>query len=302
MNNFAGFPLCNDLSKLDADIAIVGIPYGTPYDIHDPAHSLNAPAAIRQESVRFPEDPIAWDFDLGTSLRDLCKERVVDCGDLPGSQEDPEGNKKESKLTIQKILNAGAVPVVLGGDDSIPIPVLRAYKGQEPFHLLQLDAHIDWRNEVKGITDGYSSTMRRASELSWIKGIVQVGIRAVGSARKEEQQAALEYGARLITARQFQQIGLTAVTECLPASSRCFITIDLDVLDPSVMPATGALTPGGLYYQEIIDLIQVIARRTRVVGVCVIGLVPNDDVNRIGAITAMRIIWNVIGALALNIS
>ena len=59
-------------------------------------------------------------------------------------------------------------------------------KNEEPFFVLQLDAHIDWRDEVKGVRDGYSSTMRRASEMPWVKGIIQVGARGVGSARREE--------------------------------------------------------------------------------------------------------------------
>jgi agmatinase len=68
------------------------------------------------------------------------------------------------------VLKAGALPVVLGGDDSIPIPVLAAFRtGRALLYILQLDAHIDWRDEVKGVGDGYSSTMRRASEMPWVK-------------------------------------------------------------------------------------------------------------------------------------
>ncbi|MCD6355711.1 MAG: arginase family protein, partial [Anaerolineaceae bacterium] len=181
-HSFAGFPVCRDLDQLDADIALLGIPYGSPYENQKPPHSLMAPAAIRRESLRYEEDPIAWDFDLGGTLQNLCGGRVVDCGDLAGSQKDPEGNRRTVERTIRKILEKNAVPVVLGGDDSIPIPVLRAYEWREPFQILQLDAHIDWRDEVHGVRNGYSSTMRRASEMPWVKGIVQVGMRAAHSA------------------------------------------------------------------------------------------------------------------------
>ena len=301
-STFADFAPCSDLEKLVADIVIIGIPYGVPYDASKPPDSLNAPAAIRRESVQYPDDPVAWDFDLGGTLLGASGARVVDCGDLPGSQDDPLRNQRLTTAEIQKILAGGAIPLVLGGDDSIPIPVLRAFEKEEPFYVLQLDAHIDWRDHVNGIREGYSSTMRRASEMPWIKGITQVGMRAVGSAREEEVLAARNYGANLVSSSVVRRAGVEAALEYLPFGSRCFITIDLDVLDPMVMPATGALTPGGLEYLEVIALLQAAFQSTQVVGVCIVSLVPEMDVNNIGAITAMRIAWNLIGSIARKLT
>ena len=300
-STFAGFTFCTALEKLSADIAIIGIPYGVPYEASKPPDSLNAPAAIRRESSQYPDDLVAWDFDLDGTLLGSTGARVVDCGDLRGSQSEPLENQKSAAAAIQKILASGAIPLVLGGDDSIPIPVLIAYEGKEPFYILQLDAHIDWRDHVNGIRDGYSSTMRRASEMPFVKGITQVGMRAVGSAREEEVLAARSYGANLINASVIRSEGIAAAIAFLPEDSRCFITIDLDVLDPMVMPATGALTPGGLEYLEVIDLIQAVVQRTHVVGVCIVSLVPEMDINNIGAITAMRIVWNLIGSISRNL-
>jgi len=301
-STFAGFPFCADLEKLIADIAVIGIPYGVPYDAAKQPDSLNAPAAIRRESVQYPDDPVAWDFDLGGTLLGATGARVIDCGDLPGSQSEPLENQRTATAAIKKILAVGAIPLVLGGDDSIPIPVLRAYKNEEPFYILQLDAHIDWRDHVNGIREGYSSTMRRVSEMPWVKGITQVGMRAVGSAREEEVQAAQSYGANLVSSIVVRRDGVEAALEYLPFGSRCFITIDLDVLDPMAMPATGALTPGGLEYLEVIALIQAAFQSTLVVGVCIVSLVPEIDVNNIGTITAMRIAWNLIGSIARKLT
>lgn len=294
---FAGFPACNNISKIDADIALIGVPFGTPYPLEKP-HSHDAPAVIRRESVRYPDDPVAWDFDLGGTLLGNSGARVVDCGDLPGSQEDPEGNRRAARAAVAAILAAGAVPVVLGGDDSIPISVMRSYEGQEPFHVLQMDAHIDWRDDVGGVRDGYSSTMRRASELPWVEKIIQVGMRGVGSAREEEHKAARAYGAELITSYTVMEEGVAFALKHLPEGSRCLITIDFDILDPAVMPAVGAPTPGGLGFRELIEIIHVAARRTQVVGVCLVEFVPERDMHNLGAVAAMRVAWNVIGALA----
>jgi agmatinase len=297
-STFAGFPFCSDLDELTAEMAVIGIPFGVPYDASQPPDSLNAPAAIRRESAQYPDDPVAWDFDLGGTLLDGTDARVVDCGNLPGSQIEPQQNQRSAVTAIRKILAAGAIPLVLGGDDSIPIPVLRAYEGCEPFYILQLDAHIDWRDHVNGISEGYSSTMRRASEMPWVKGITQVGMRAVGSAREEEIQAAHNYGANLIPASIIRRRGIDAALSYLPSGSRCFITIDLDVFDPMVMPAANSLTPGGLEYFEVIELIHAAAQNNQVVGACIVSLVPEMDMNNIGSITAMRIMWNLIGSIA----
>jgi agmatinase len=151
------------------------------------------------------------------------------------------------------------------------------------------------------VKDGYSSTMRRASEMTWIKGITQVGMRGVGSARDEEVLAARKYGANLVTSSTIKREGIEAALAFLPSGSCCFITIDLDILDPSVMPAVGAPTPGGLDFFEVISLIQAAVQKTQVVGVCLVELIPEKDVNHLGTITAMRVAWNLIGSLARNL-
>ena len=293
---FAGFPCDHELKPINAGVALVGIPYHSIYP-NETAHSAEAPAAIRRESNRYPGDPFAWDFDIGRPLAEICCGKVVDCGDLQVTPNNAVRNREIIKSAISSVINAGAIPIVLGGDDSIPIPVLAAFEQEEPFFVLQLDAHIDWRDEVKGVGDGYSSTMRRASEMPWVKGIVQVGARGVGSARREEYQAAIDYGAILITAKTFHERGIQQVLENIPKGSRCFLTIDFDVLDPSNMPAVGAPTPGGLFFQETIDLIYAVSQHTSLVGVCLVELAPEQDFNNLGVITAMRVVWNVIGAL-----
>jgi agmatinase len=301
MNNlpltFANLPYCGSLHKLEARAAVLGIPFGTPYQPDAEVHSRDAPQRIRRESVRYPDDPLAWDFDLGQPLLGDDSGSAVDCGDVTGDVRDPSGNRLAARRTVMQILNAGAVPIVLGGDDSIPIPVLRGYEDQDPFHLLQIDAHIDWRDEVDGIRDGYSSTMRRASELDYVRKIIQVGMRGVGSARSEEYRAAVDYGAELITSYQFRKEGNSCVLKHLPEGSRCFLTIDFDALDPSEMPAVGAPTPGGLLYMELIELIQAVFSRNEIVGVSLVELVPAKDTRSLGAITAMRVVWNVLGAI-----
>lgn len=112
-----------------------------------------------------------------------------------------------------------------------------------PVHLVQIDAHVDWRDEVRGSKRGYSSPMRRASELPWISGITQIGIRGTGSARAEEVKVAQEWGARIITAREVHEEGLSPIHRYLEGKGPFYLTIDADGLDPS-MPAVLGPTPG----------------------------------------------------------
>jgi agmatinase len=296
-HTFANFEYCNDLESRVVQIAILGVPYGTSYPHDTEVPCKDAPRVLREESNRYPDDPIAWDFDLGGTLLGGRSQIAVDCGDVPGEVNNPEGNRLAAQSAVRGVLKSGAIPIVLGGDDSVPIPVMRAFADQEPMHLVQIDAHIDWRDEVEGIRDGYSSTMRRASELPQVEKIVQVGMRGVGSARQEEYQAALDYSVEFVTSYQLKEEGNASVLTHLPQGSRCFLTIDFDALDPSEMPAVGGPTPGGLQYIELINLIHALAVQTKVVGVCLVELVPSKDINQLGAITAMRVVWNVIGSL-----
>lgn len=149
IETFAGLPSKTDAA---ADIVVIGIPYGTPYEQSRPGHSAGAPAAIRQAAARYAAMLDHYDFDLGGPLLGDGRIRVVDGGDVPGDPLDPPGNRERATEAAMSVIDSGAVPVVLGGDDSIPIPFLRAYRQRGPLTVIQVDAHLDWRHEVNGIT------------------------------------------------------------------------------------------------------------------------------------------------------
>ena len=143
---------------------------------------------------------------------------------------------------------------MVGGDDSVPIPFLAGLAAGGPLTVLQVDAHIDWRDERRGERLGFSSTMRRASEMAHVERIVQVGMRNFGTARAQEVQDAAAWGAHVVTAREVHHDGVGGVLEHIPRGARVAITIDLDAFDASLMPAVMAPTPGGLDYTQVTDL------------------------------------------------
>ena len=174
--SFHDFPIVNDLDNFKADIAIIGIPFGDPYSMGEASNDQsNAPTHIRRFCERALRGLDRFDFDIGGKLLNDQDIKVVDCGDVIGEAKDVSGNHLRSEQAVRKILNAGALPIILGGDHAIPIPVFRALENNGPITLIQVDAHIDWRDTFHGVTQGLSSVIRRASEMDHINEIYQIG-------------------------------------------------------------------------------------------------------------------------------
>jgi agmatinase len=284
----------------EADAAILGIPYGVPYP--DPgltAGCAEAPSAIRARSQRLARFVGNHDFDLdGPMLPPDPAYRLVDAGDVDGRPDDGPGNLDRAEAAVASLVAAGVVPIVLGGDDSIPIPVLRAYAGHGPLAVLQVDAHLDFRHEVDGVREGYSSPMRRAAELGHVEQIVQVGLRGVGSARSEDVADALAAGNQLVTARELGERGVAWLTEQLPADASVFVAFDCDGLDPAVLPAVSGASPGGLSYEQAADLLGGVAARCRVVGAAFTELIPSLDATGMSSLVVVRLLMRLVGAMA----
>ncbi len=204
---------------------------------------------------------------------------------------DNDGNRARIEARTREILASSAVPILIGGDDSVPIPFLAAFADHGPIWILQIDAHIDWRDEIHGSRYGYSSPMRRASEMPHVAGMIQVGLRSVGSARAEEIAAAERFGSRFVTARQVHAEGVGAALRHLPEGARVVITLDCDGLDPGIMPGVAARTPGGLGYTQAIDLIAGAAAKGRLVGFDLVELYPPADPTGLSA-SPRRASWS----------
>ncbi|PTM43336.1 agmatinase [Bosea sp. 124] len=289
--------LATDLDTLQADIAFLGIPYGDAYSFAEIVNDqTNMPAAMRRATDRIVRSIERYDFDLGGPLYDNRPIRTVDCGDIIGDFRDLSGHYRKAEAAIRKIRAAGAMPIVLGGDHGVPIPVLRGLDGDGPITLIQVDQHLDWRQEVNGVTTGLSSPIRRASEMAHVGEIFQIGLHGTGSARTEEVEAARAYGAHLVSSYEVHEHGMQAVLDRIPAGGRYYLTIDLDGIDPAIAPGVAGPCPGGLTFPQVRTLIHGLVGKGRVVGMDVVEITPRSDVNQITCITAGRFIVNMIGA------
>lgn len=293
---FLGLPGASFDDVGGADIVVIGAPCATPYASVGP-YCKDAPAAVRAASAMYSGIRHHHNFDLGGPML-MEGTSAVDIGDLPWDDDAHEANRAAIRHICEVVLTAGAVPVVLGGDDSIPIPVLQAYVDHAPLTVVQIDAHIDWRDEVKGERWGLSSTMRRASEMPHIDEMIQVGRRGVGSARPEDLAAAEERGVHFFSAHDVHRLGVGQVLDRIPVGGNVFVTVDVDGLDPSLIPGVIGPEPGGLTYFQAIEIIDGVAERATIVGFDVVEFVPERDVNGIGALTTFRLVAQAIGRIS----
>lgn len=297
VETFLGLPKCRDLSRMSAKMALIGADGCTPY----PAvgfYCAGGPAAIRAAAASYAANLHHVNFDLGAPILPDGAE-AVDAGDLPQDAGDAAGNRARIFGAVSQVLDRGAVPLLIGGDDSLPIPMLEAFGARDrAFHILQIDAHIDWRDEVGGERLGLSSTMRRASEMAHVAGIVQVGCRGIGSARTGDLEDALDWGVEFVPAGEAVRTGVGRAVDLIPEGAEVIICLDLDALDPSVMPAVIGRTAGGLGYWQVLELIAGVAEKARIAGFDMVEFMPERDIDGQGAMVAAQLLAAVMGIVA----
>ncbi len=283
-----------DPSLIDADFAFLGVPYGSPYGMEGVHGSAgDAPDAVRMAAHVFDyhTELDHWDFDCDGPLLPA-NAQLVDCGDAPGDPRDLEWGKREATRLVRMVVDAGALPLIVGGDDAIP-PIVASGLGTD-VHVLHIDAHVDYRDELFGVRDGYSSPIRRLRELPNIGDIVQVGLRGVGSGRAQEVQAAIADGNRLVTAVELHERGARSVFDELPDDRPWFVTIDCDGLDPSVAPGVDWPEPDGVTYGEAATFVRGLAKQGRIAAIEFTEYVPRHDVRSLTGLAIGRLLMNVI--------
>ncbi len=291
---FGKFPYTEDWDAIDAQVAVLGAPYdfGCQYR----SGSRFGPRSIREASTLFsfghsgaydPEDDITY----------LTDATIVDIGDADIIHTDTIQSHKNIEFGVRKILAAGAIPVVLGGDHSINIPCINAFDDQEPIHLVQIDAHLDFVDVRHGVKYGHGNPMRRAAEKDYVTGLSQIGIRNVSSTAKDGYDAAREMGSDILSVRQFRKLGVEAVLKRIPAGKRYYVTIDIDGFDPSIAPGTGTPSHGGFLYYEGLELLDGLAKRGQVVGVDLVEVAPDYDHAGSTSTLAAQLLLNFIGRI-----
>ncbi|EOV8089496.1 agmatinase [Providencia rettgeri] len=292
--------LVTELTNIEADIAILGMPFSSAYSAHAFTNDQSrAPQYLRDMSDRIVRHPDHYDFDIDGPLLQGRKDiKFVDCGDVIPDLSKPLGeHHQRAAEAIRQLLRAKALPIVLGGDHGITTPILQGFDEVGPVTLVHIDAHLDWREEVNGVDTGLSSPIRRASEMKHIGEIFQIGLRAQGSGRPADYQAAKDHGAHVIPAYELHEVGMQAILDRIPDNSNYYISIDADGIDPSIMPGVDGPAPGGVTYLQARSLIHGLVKKGRVVGMDIVEITPAKDIpSKLTGVTAGRFVVNLIGA------
>lgn len=290
---FGKRPLVTDWRAIDAEVAVLGAPFdcGTQWR----SGARFGPRGVREASTLFSFGHAgAYDHEDDTTYLpgDV---RIVDIGDADIVHTDTEASHANIETGVRAILEAGALPVVIGGDHSVNIPCIRAFEGQKPFHILQIDAHLDFVNERHGVRHGHGNPMRRAAEQDHVTGLTQVGIRNVSSTAKEGYDDARQMGSDILSVRQARALGSEGVGGRIPAGAPVYVTLDIDAFCPSIAPGTGTPSHGGFLYYEVLELLQYVAQHHEVVGFDLVEVAPDYDPTGSTAILAAQITLNFLG-------
>ena len=293
ISTFAKKPYVEDWDSLDADVAILGAPFdfGTQWR----SGARFGPRGVREASTLFSFGHAgAYDHEddatyLGADVR------IVDMGDADIVHTDTETSHANIEYGVRKALEAGALPVTIGGDHSINIPCIRAFDGEGPIHILQIDAHLDFVDERHGVRHGHGNPMRRAAEKDYVTGLTQVGIRNVSSTAREGYEDAREMGSDILSVRQARALGPAGVIARIPEGARLYVTIDIDAFCPSIAPGTGTPSHGGFLYYDVLEMLQAAAKRHDVVGIDLVEVAPDYDPTGSTSILAAQVLLNFLG-------
>ena len=293
ISTFAKKPYVADWDAIDADVAVLGAPFdfGTQWR---PGARFGQ-RAVREASTLFSFGHAgAYDHEddatyLGGDVR------IVDIGDADIIHTKTTESHANIEHGVRKVLEAGALPVTIGGDHSINIPCINAFSEQEPFHVVQIDAHLDFVDERHGVTEGHGNPMRRAIEKPYVSGMTQLGIRNVSSTAKEGYEDARERGSDILSVRQVRKLGTEAVLDRIPKGTRIYVTIDIDAFCPSIAAGTGTPSHGGFLYYDVLEILQGLSARNEVIGIDLVEVAPAYDPSESTQILAAQLLLNFLG-------
>ncbi len=262
------------------DTVILGVPYDALSTNRKGA--AQAPGAIREASSSRSVNPCT---EEGANLREIT--RLADHGDmtLPGDAAEVAQAIREATAGI---LEAGATPILLGGDHSITPPAVQAVGAAHgKIDILMIDAHPDLYETYRGSPYTHASTAYRIATEVEFGRFVQVGVRMPYEGQFEK---ARDMGIQVITAYHL------VAPEDLRFENPLYLSLDMDCLDPAFAPGVGNPVPGGLSTRELLDVLKSVSGK--MVGADVVEFVPEFDVSQITATAAARLVIEIAGLIA----
>jgi agmatinase len=295
---FGGLSYTEDPAELArADVAIVGAP--TDDLVSDRPGARFGPRAIRAASCsRGPH--------LEAKVDGFAELRVVDYGDAPVRPADHARTREAIEATVGEVVDAGAVPIVLGGDHSIAEPDVRACARRHgAVGLIHFDAHTDTGTEVFGAEVSHGTPMYRLVEQGQVdpRRYVQIGLRGYWPGEPEFAWQAAK-GITSLFMHDVRELGMRVAVERaieIAGDGPVFLSVDVDVLDPAFAPGTGTPEPGGMSTADLLWACRELAARVRLVGADVVEVIPTGvGSGDITALAAERIVREIVTGIAVG--
>jgi agmatinase len=295
LSTFMRLPHISDAKLLD--VALIGVPFdsGTTYR---PGARFGPRHVREQSAIIRPYNPV-----LGTSPFGVM--RVADYGDLPVNPLSIDDSFKKITRGLGPLLEADAIPICVGGDHSILLPILRAMHAKHgPVGLIQFDAHSDTWDQYWGMKYSHGTPVRRAIEEGLLTEpyVLQIGLRGQ-LYDAHDLDFAREHRIAMITAEEFHQHGLALACKKLKLffNRKVYFTLDIDVVDPAFAPGTGTPQVGGLSSVQILDLVRALAGLD-IVGCDLVEVSPQYDSAEITSLLAANLLFEQLCLISTRFS
>ena len=266
--------ICKNLDNINATYAVLGVPYdeGSPFV----GGSRFCARSIREHSLRFGGGAI-YDIESNKEyLRDaIADNSIVDLGDIDVTPS--RGDVTMAKLTnvVEKVVDQKILPIILGGDHTITYPIVRGFN--KPLHVVQFDAHIDYTKVTEGMTYTNSTSFRLLHQLDHVNSLSQVGIRSMRD-HKSDVNDSLNNGSHIIKMSEIRNKGPENIWGHLPNDEDCYVSIDIDAYDMSLVPGCVSAEPNGFYFEELKSSLKSLVNKMNIVGFDFVEVNPKLDV------------------------
>ena len=282
-------------SVIENKTVMLTVPTITPYKGRKDNCSAST-KILREASKKFENKKNSWDFDTDSSLKETISS-TVDLGHF-SLKNDPKGDREQLTEILKTFVSKGNKIIVLGGDDSVSIPPIFSLEPLKSVHILQIDAHLDWKDQIDDEKFGRSNVMKRASEVDWVKGITQIGLRGLGTSSEKELLDAKKWGVNILTSLELLELKVQDLLKTIPKEIPVYISLDLDGVNPSELPSVDSPVPGGPSLSYIIALIRQLGQQREIAGVNFVEFSPINDINDLGLNASLRLLTVICSTLA----
>jgi len=295
-STFARLPRIDEVGSAGVDVAVLGTPFDTGVSYRPGARF--GPSHIRESSR------LLRPYDPATGRQPFAEQQVVDAGDLAINPFDIAEALRDVEHGARSVLEQARRLVVLGGDHTVALPLLRAVRALHgPVAVVHLDAHLDTWDTYFGAEYTHGTPFRRAAEEGLLdpEGCMHVGVRGplYGPADLTDDRA---LGFTAVPATEVDDIGVAGVVERIRArvdGRPVYVSLDIDVLDPAFAPGTGTPEAGGLTSRELLGILRGLAGMD-LVGADVVEVAPAYDHAQVTGVAAAHAVYAMLSAMVVQ--